>query len=91
MCLISFLCLHCLLCLFILLNVVLSACSAPVEEDQLVVGMECAYAPFNWTQVEASETAFLINNEQGTGYCDGYDVQIAKIIGKRLHKKLTSA
>lgn len=74
--------------LFILLNVVLSACSAPVEENQLVVGMECAYAPFNWTQVESSETSFLINNEQGTGYCDGYDVQIAKAIADELGQDL---
>ena len=72
----------------VLLISLLSACSAPVEEDQLVVGMECAYAPFNWTQVEASETAFLINNEQGTGYCDGYDVQIAKAVADELGKDL---
>ena len=74
--------------LFALLSLVLSACSAPVEENQLVVGMECAYAPFNWTQVEASDTAFLINNEEGTGYCDGYDVQIAKAIADELGQDL---
>jgi len=77
-----------LLSLFALISIVLSACSAPVAENQIVVGMECAYAPFNWTQVEASDTAFLINNEKGTGYCDGYDVQIAKAIADELGKDL---
>lgn len=78
-----------LISLMTLLSLLLSACSsAPVEENQLVVGMECAYAPFNWTQVEESETAFLINNEQGTGYCDGYDVQIAKAIADELGQDL---
>jgi ABC-type amino acid transport substrate-binding protein len=75
--------------LIALFSLVLSACSAPAEEvNQIVVGMECAYAPFNWTQVESSETSFLINNEEGTGYCDGYDVQIAKAIADELGKDL---
>lgn len=78
-----------IVCLIALLSLVLTACSAPVDEaNQLIVGMECAYAPFNWTQVEESETSFLINNEEGTGYCDGYDVQIAKSIADELGKDL---
>ena len=39
------------------------------------VGMECNYAPYNWTQAEPSEYAVAI--EGGGGYADGYDVQIA--------------
>lgn len=78
-----------LVSLIALLSLVLTACAAPAEElNQIVVGMECAYAPFNWTQVESSETSFLINNEEGTGYCDGYDVQIAKAIADELGKDL---
>lgn len=72
-----------------LISLSLSACTAaPAEEDVLYVGMECAYAPFNWTQVESSETALLINNEQGTGYCDGYDVQIAQAIAAEVGQEL---
>jgi ABC-type amino acid transport substrate-binding protein len=75
--------------LMIIAGLLLSGCSTSVDESNLlVVGMECAYAPFNWTQVESSETAFLINNEEGTGYCDGYDVQIAKAIADELGKDL---
>jgi len=78
-----------LLGLMIIVGLLMSGCSTPVDESNLlVVGMECAYAPFNWTQVEASDTSFLINNEEGTGYCDGYDVQIAKAIADELGKDL---
>ena len=78
-----------LVTLLALLSLGLSACTAaPAEEDVLYVGMECAYAPFNWTQVESSETALLINNEQGTGYCDGYDVQIAQAIAAEVGQEL---
>lgn len=66
----------------IALTTLLAACSAApaeVEEKTVSVGLECAYAPFNWTQVDASETAVEID-EDGAGYCDGYDIQIAKAI-----------
>lgn len=49
------------------------------------VGMECGYAPFNWTQADDSNGAVAI---QGGGYAGGYDVEIAKIIAQKLGKKL---
>ncbi|SDM75460.1 transporter substrate-binding domain-containing protein [Acetanaerobacterium elongatum] len=49
------------------------------------VGMECGYAPFNWTQTNDSNGAVAI---QGGGYAGGYDVEIAKIIAQKLGKKL---
>ncbi len=49
------------------------------------VGMECDYAPYNWTQSGASEQAVAI---QAGGYADGYDVQIAKLIAKGLGLEL---
>lgn len=48
----------------------------------LKVGMECAYAPFNWTQLDDSEGAVKISNAEG--YANGYDVQIAKMIADAL-------
>ena len=54
--------------------------------DTLKVGMECNYAPFNWTQVE--ETEFTAPIEGGMGYADGYDVQIAKMIAEGLGMEL---
>lgn len=47
----------------------------------LVVGMECAYAPYNWAQAEESEFTVKLDNGM---YADGYDVQIAKMVAKAL-------
>lgn len=63
----------------IALIVALIACSACAET--LRVGMECDYAPFNWTQPEASEYAVPLS---GGGYADGYDVRIAQRIADYL-------
>ena len=49
--------------------------------ETLRVGMECNYAPYNWTQSDASENAVAI---AAGGYADGYDVRIAKIIADKL-------
>ena len=49
------------------------------------VGMECNYAPFNWTQSDESETAVKL---PVGGYADGYDVQIARIIAQGLGREL---
>lgn len=46
------------------------------------VGMECAYAPFNWTQPGDTDGAVKIANAEG--YANGYDVQIAKNIAEEL-------
>lgn len=56
------------------------------DKKVLRVGMECAYAPFNWTQ----ETDTLSNGEKavpiyGTNlYCYGYDVMMAQKIADKL-------
>lgn len=56
------------------------------EKKVLRVGMECAYAPFNWTQ----ESKELSNGDEavpiyGTDlYCYGYDVMMAKKIADEL-------
>ena len=57
------------------------------EKGQLVVGMECAYAPYNWTTTTPSETTVPIANSAGA-YADGYDVQIAKLIAADLGVEL---
>lgn len=59
---------------------------APAEGGQLRIGMECGYAPFNWTQQDDSNGAVAI--EGGGGYANGYDVQIAKKIADGLGKEL---
>lgn len=55
--------------------------SAAACAETLRVGMECNYAPFNWTQAGESADAIAIN---GGGYADGYDVRIAKRVAEYL-------
>ena len=56
----------------------------------LKVAMECAYAPFNWTDMgEASINAVAISGEgKENMYANGYDVQIAQYIANKLGMKL---
>ena len=54
---------------------------------QLRVGMECAYAPNNWQESEASDTNVPIENVAGA-YAEGYDVQWARIIADQLGLEL---
>lgn len=54
-----------------------------IGKKQIRVGMEAAYAPYNWQVTEASEYTIPIDNVKGA-YADGYDVQFAKIVCKKL-------
>ena len=52
----------------------------------LRIAMECAYAPFNWSQTTSANGAVKI---QGSDlYANGYDVQIAKYIAAEMGMKL---
>lgn len=63
----------------------LSGCTKK-NDSNFVVGMECAYPPFNWTQMDDSNGAVPI---QGTKeFAGGYDIEIAKKIADGLGKKL---
>lgn len=66
------------------LAVVMLLCSTALA-DTLRVGMECNYAPFNWTQAEESEYAVPI---AAGGYADGYDVRIARRVADALGMEL---
>jgi len=84
-----------LLCIAMALAMILSlaACAAAPGDNPtgknvpgsdnniLTVGMECAYAPYNWTQATDANGAVPIVNNPGT-YANGYDVQIAKKIAE---------
>lgn len=63
----------------------LTACSnSEVDNDTLVIGMECAYQPFNWTVNTESEYTLPIS---GTNqFADGYDIQIAKYLSEKLDR-----
>ena len=72
-----------------------AASEAPAPADdplasyngQLRVGMECAYAPSNWQESEASDTNVPVENVPGA-YAEGYDVQIARIVADALGLEL---
>ena len=75
----------CLLALFTIVLVSLGAMTTAQADEYLRIGMEAAYAPFNWTQDDDSNGAVPID---GTNqYANGYDVQIAKKIAADLGKK----
>lgn len=54
--------------------------------NEFRVGMECGYAPFNWTQMDDSNGAVAIS--EASEYAGGYDIEIAKKIADGLGKKL---
>ena len=49
-----------------------------VEDGVLTIAMECAYAPYNWTQSDDSNGAVPIKGSNE--FANGYDVMIAKKI-----------
>ena len=53
------------------------------DNSKLVIGLECGYAPFNWSENEANEYTLQVKNKPNL-YCDGYDIQIAKLLGEEL-------
>lgn len=75
------------LILVLLLSVlILAGCGAKKDDGVFRVGMECGYAPFNWTQMGDSNGGVKI--EGNAEYAGGYDVEIAKKIAEGLGKEL---
>lgn len=73
------------LSLFALLLLSFGFANRTQADEYLRIGMEAAYAPFNWTQDDDKNGAIKI---EGTNqYANGYDVQIAKQVAKALGKK----
>lgn len=73
-------------------GVMLAGCSGDKSDKKaadakvLKVGMECGYAPFNWTQTTADNGAVKIAGSQE--YAMGYDVMIAKKIAESMGYQL---
>ena len=65
----------------------LAACGSEPENDNVLrVAMECAYAPYNWTQNDDSNGAVPIAGTNSFAY--GYDVMMAKLIAESMGKEL---
>jgi len=71
--------------LVLALALTFGACGSAGEKQPLRVGMECNYAPFNWTQMDDSNDAVPISSG---GYAGGYDVEIAKLLAGELDREL---
>lgn len=64
-------------------GVLLAGCGSKKADDKVLsVGMECAYAPFNWTQKDDSNGAVKIKGSNE--YANGYDVMMAKKLAEKM-------
>lgn len=77
-----------LVLLVLLFGVTLFACSSDDQFDldektSIVVGLEAAYAPFNWATPTQNEFTVSITGQAGF-YADGYDVVMAQRIADAL-------
>ncbi len=63
-----------------------AAASSSLADGVLTVAMECAYAPYNWTQPDDSNGATPIKDSPDYAY--GYDVMMAQRIAQALNVKL---
>ncbi len=68
------------------LGAVSAADTGVLSDNVLTVAMECAYAPYNWTQSDDSNGAVPIRDS--ADYANGYDVMMAKKIADALGMEL---
>jgi len=61
-------------------------CGSSKTSDEFKVGLECGYAPFNWTQATDANGAVPISGSKE--YAGGYDIEIAKRLADGMGKKL---
>ena len=59
--------------------------SKTTGKETFTVGMECNYAPFNWQTNDQTDSSVSLG---GAGYCDGYDVRVARQIAKDLDREI---
>lgn len=77
----------------LLASLVLTGCSggstgssdSTSDENTLRVGMECNYAPYNWSTTQSTDTSKKISD---VDYCDGYDVMMATKLAEKTDKEV---
>lgn len=72
------------------MTLALTACGGETKVENtnvLKVGMECNYAPYNWSQPDDSNGAVPIANVENM-YTNGYDVQVALKIAEAMGKEI---
>lgn len=73
--------------IFLVVTLCLSGCSKNTKDEKpvLKVGMECAYAPFNWIQPNDHHGAVKV---APGWYAGGYDVYMAKLVAENMGRTL---
>ncbi len=56
--------------------------------DELIVGLEANYTPYNWTTTEEQKSDYAVPIDGSNLYADGYDVRVAGYIAEQLDKEL---
>lgn len=70
-----------------LLMGILAGCSVSSGNQKVLrVGMECSYAPYNWSQATSANGAIKISNSNE--YANGYDVMMAQKIASAIGCKV---
>lgn len=59
-----------------------------LDRGQIVVGLECGYAPFNWTVGPSDASLEAVQIDGTRNYCDGYDIAVASFIAQELGVEL---
>lgn len=61
-----------------------------ITTGTLKVGMECAYEPYNWTELKAGTLGEVAISSEGkeNQFANGYDVQVAQYVANKLGLKL---
>lgn len=64
--------------------------SAPADQNKqtLTIGLECDYAPYNWTTTEEKSNDYSLPIEGSKGYCSGYDIWLAKQLGNKINRNI---
>ena len=77
-----------LLSLLLLMTPLVGCGTQTLEDGVLTIGLECGYAPFNWTTTSGGEDNVAIANSGflgiGRTYCAGYDIAVAQHIADEL-------
>lgn len=75
--------------IMVLMMSVLTGCGGKEKagKDKLVIGLECGYAPFNWTQMTDENGGVQIEGDKE--FAGGYDIEIAKKVAEGLGKELS--
>lgn len=75
-----------LVIIVVMVMMLAAACGKKDGGGTFKVGLEAAYPPFNWTQIENSNGSVPIDGEKE--FAGGYDVEIAKALAEGLGKEL---